>query len=126
MEELGRSESSEKTIAVLGDRWWPQTAKQEEDRTSKRFLCNIYGKTVMGAQMLAVSPSGAGTVLRLQRDAWSMVKWLRQANKWVHAPPPLTPTVAFDPWHASKPDAMTEMFLRKRGRTLQVTKCHET
>ena len=27
MEEFGRLESSEKTIAILGDRWWPQTAK---------------------------------------------------------------------------------------------------
>ena len=27
MEEFGKLESSEETIAVLGDRWWPQTAK---------------------------------------------------------------------------------------------------
>ena len=26
MEEFGRLESSEKTIAIPGDRWWPQTA----------------------------------------------------------------------------------------------------
>ena len=39
MEEFGRLESSEKTIAILGDRWWPQTAKQEGDRISKHFLC---------------------------------------------------------------------------------------
>ena len=25
MEEFGRLESSEKTIAILGIRWWPQT-----------------------------------------------------------------------------------------------------
>ena len=24
-------EASEKTIAILGDRWWPQTAKQKGD-----------------------------------------------------------------------------------------------
>ena len=35
MEEIGRPESSEKTIAILGDRWWPQTAKQDGDRISK-------------------------------------------------------------------------------------------
>ena len=29
MEAFGRLESSEKTIAILGDRWWPQTAKQD-------------------------------------------------------------------------------------------------
>ena len=45
MEEFGRLESSEKTIAIiLGDRWWPQTAKREEDRVHKRFLCNIWKK----------------------------------------------------------------------------------
>ena len=33
--EFGRPESSEKTIAILGDRWWPQTAKQDGDRISK-------------------------------------------------------------------------------------------
>ena len=32
MEEFGRLESSEKTIAILGDRWWPQTAIQDGDR----------------------------------------------------------------------------------------------
>ena len=41
MERFGRLESSEKTIAILGDRWWPQTAKQDGDRVSKQFLCNI-------------------------------------------------------------------------------------
>ena len=44
MEEFGRLESSEKTIAILGDRWWPQTAKQDGDRMSKQFLCNIWKK----------------------------------------------------------------------------------
>ena len=31
-------------------------------------------KIVMSAQMLEVSLSGVGTVLRLEREAWSMVK----------------------------------------------------
>ena len=39
MEEFGRLESSEKTIAILGDRWWPKTAKQDRDRIIKQFLC---------------------------------------------------------------------------------------
>ena len=30
--------SSEKTIAILGDSWSPQTAKQGNDDTSKTFL----------------------------------------------------------------------------------------
>ena len=42
MEESGRLESSEGTIAILGDRWWPQTAKQDGDRIIKQFLCNIW------------------------------------------------------------------------------------
>ena len=41
MEEFGRIESSEKTIASLGGRWWPQTAKQDGDRISKQFPCSI-------------------------------------------------------------------------------------
>ena len=36
-EEFGRLETSEKTVAILGDGWWPQTAKQEGDRISKQF-----------------------------------------------------------------------------------------
>ena len=44
MEEFGRLESSEKTIAILEDKWWPQTAKQDGDRTSKQFPCNIWKK----------------------------------------------------------------------------------
>ena len=35
----------------------------------------------MSNQMLEVSLLGVGTVLRLERDAWSMVKWLRQATQ---------------------------------------------
>ena len=42
MEEFGRLESSEKTIAIV-DRW-PQTAKQDGDRISKPFQCNIWKK----------------------------------------------------------------------------------
>ena len=31
IKEFSRLESSEKTIAILGDRWWPHTAKQDGD-----------------------------------------------------------------------------------------------
>ena len=34
----------------------------------------MYGKSVTSAPMLAVSLLGVGTALRLERDAWSMVK----------------------------------------------------
>ena len=47
MEKFGTLGASEKTIAILGDRWWPQTAKQEGDKISKRFstkylVCNLW------------------------------------------------------------------------------------
>ena len=41
MEKFRRLERSEKTIDILGDRWWPQTAKQDGDRISKLFLRSI-------------------------------------------------------------------------------------
>ena len=44
MKEFGKLESSEKTIATLGDRLWPQTAKQDGDGISKQFLCSIWKK----------------------------------------------------------------------------------
>ena len=43
MEECGKRESSEKTITLLVDRWWPQTAKQDGDRINKQSLCSIPG-----------------------------------------------------------------------------------
>ena len=33
--------SSEKTIAMLGDRWWPQAAKPEGDK-NRRKKCNVW------------------------------------------------------------------------------------
>ena len=42
VDKFGTLDSSEKTIAILGDRWWPQTAKQEGDKISKKFLYNIW------------------------------------------------------------------------------------
>ena len=44
LEEFGRLKSSEKTIATLGDRWWPQTAKLDGDGKSKQFLGSIRKK----------------------------------------------------------------------------------
>ena len=53
MEEFGRLESGEKTIAILGDRWWPQTVKQDGDRTNSFYV--RYGRSAMSAQMLEMS-----------------------------------------------------------------------
>ena len=38
MEKFSTLDISEKTIAILGHRWWPQTAKQEGDTISIKFL----------------------------------------------------------------------------------------
>ena len=47
MGKLGTLDSSEKIIAIIvGDRWRPQTAKQERDsKISKMFLMLSTGKT---------------------------------------------------------------------------------
>ena len=86
-------------ITILGDRWWPQTAKQEGDKIIEKFLCNIVQKRIERPKVGSVSiRSRNGTVsrkgcevngpmtqasnkcvpppimARLERDAWSMVK----------------------------------------------------
>ena len=42
MEEFGTVDSSEKTIAFLGDRCWPQAAKLEGDKISKKLICDMW------------------------------------------------------------------------------------
>ena len=42
MEKFGTLDHSEKTIAILGDRWWPQTAS-ERGKVSETFHV-IYDK----------------------------------------------------------------------------------
>ena len=34
VDKFGTLDSSERTIAILGERWWPQTAKQEGGKLS--------------------------------------------------------------------------------------------
>ena len=63
--------SSESVNAILGGRWWPQAAAQEGDNIAKRLYV-IYGNKVMSAPLLEVSLLGVGTVLRVERDAWSI------------------------------------------------------
>ena len=53
MEKFGTLDSSEKAIAILGDRWWPQKVKQHGDKISKKFGFYVtYGENVMSAQIL--------------------------------------------------------------------------
>ena len=42
----------------------------------------------MSVQMLEASLLGVGTVLRLEKDAWSNGQITKASNKWVHPPPP--------------------------------------
>ena len=72
VQKFGPIDGSKQTIAILGDRWRPQKAKREGDRVCKKWL-ETYGKIVLGAQLL-VSLLRVGTVLRLDLDAWPMVK----------------------------------------------------
>ena len=77
MEKRSTLDNSEKTIAILRDRWWPQTAKEEGDKGQQFFITYfevVHGKSVMSAQMLEVSLLGVETLLRLDRDAWSMAR----------------------------------------------------
>ena len=72
MEEFGRLESSEKTVAILGDRWWPQTVKQDGDRIIKQVLCNIWKKcndrpNVEDVSIRSRNGAPVGTVLRLEK-----------------------------------------------------------
>ena len=46
IEEFGTQNISEKAIAILGDRWWPQAAKQERDKSIKTFLCHIWKQSI--------------------------------------------------------------------------------
>ena len=87
MEKFGTLDSSEKTIAILGDRWWAQTAIWEGDKTSRKFLCNIWKKpnerpNVGGVSIKSrnVAPSRKGCMVNGQMT--------KASNKGVRLPPP--------------------------------------
>ena len=73
LEEFDRLESIEKTIAVSGDRWWPQTAKQDGVRINKQFIFSIREKR-------KERPNVGGVSIRIRygapsrNDAWSIFK----------------------------------------------------
>ena len=46
MEEFGTLDISEKTIAILGERWCPQAAKQGGNKSSGKFACNIWKQRI--------------------------------------------------------------------------------
>ena len=55
----------------------PPQVNSKGTREAKSFYVT-YGKNVMSARMLELSLLGVGTVLRLERDAWSMVKMTKE------------------------------------------------
>ena len=74
MEECDTLDSSEKTIVTLGEK---DGGHRRPNRKGIRLAKNnyvIYENSVLSAQMLEVSLLGVGTVLRPERDPWSMVK----------------------------------------------------
>ena len=87
LEEFCTLVSSEKTIAILGDRWWPQTAKQGGDRISKHFLCSTWKKR-------SEPPNVGGVSVRSGNDALSPKgcvvngQMTKASNKRVRCPPP--------------------------------------
>ncbi|CAB1111959.1 GT28 [Ectocarpus sp. CCAP 1310/34] len=55
--------NSEKTIAVIGDRWWAQEALEDGDKMCKKFLCSLWQKRGFGAYSKNPTEIGA-TVAR--------------------------------------------------------------
>ena len=84
MEKFGTIDSSEKTITTLliGDRWWPQTAKQEGiDKLKASYVILVHRNNVMSAQYIGgVSLLGVGTVLRPYRKGFVIVGELTPAS----------------------------------------------
>ena len=44
MGEFGTLDNRKKTIAILGDKWWPQMTKEEGDKMSKTKVCTLWKK----------------------------------------------------------------------------------
>ena len=84
------TDGSEKTITILGDRCWPQTAKQEGNKISKKFLCNVWKKgnerpNVGGVSIRCTNgaPSRKGRVVNGQMTEVSNER-VRPSSKWMH------------------------------------------
>ena len=70
-------DSSEKTMAIPGDRWWPKTATQEKQ---KKNPVQCMGENVTSAQMLEASLLEVGTLFHLERDAWPNGQMTKASN----------------------------------------------
>ena len=61
-------------MALLSEIEGGHTRRGKKGTILAEIFYVIYGSNVMSAQMLEVSLLGVGKVLRLEREAWSMVK----------------------------------------------------
>ena len=76
------------------DIWWPQSSERGRKYDKHDlFLCDIWKKNEMSAQMLEIPLLGVGTVLRLERDAWYMVVngQMTEATQQMSTPSPASP-----------------------------------
>ena len=73
MGKLGTLDSSERTIAILGDRWRPQTAKQQGGKMIKMFYAMHGKKRNERPKVGGVSSrsSNGGPVSKGMRGQWS-------------------------------------------------------
>ena len=55
MWQFGTLDSREKTIAILGNRWWPLAARQEGEKASRTFLRNVEKKRIERPNAAGVS-----------------------------------------------------------------------
>ena len=94
MEGFCRLESSEKTIAILGDNWWPQTAKQDGDRISKRFIWRKRNERPKDGDVSIRSRNGAPSRKRCVVNA----QMTKASNTCVPPPPPNAPLAITSPY----------------------------
>ena len=86
-EEFGTLGDSAKTIAIVGDRWWSQAAKQEGDTISETFPCNTW-------KQRNERPNVGGVSIRSRNDAPSRKgcvvndQMTKASNKGVRPPHP--------------------------------------
>ena len=58
----------------------PRRRPNRKETWQADFFHALCGRSVMSAQLLEVSLFGVGTVLRLERDAWSTVQMTETCN----------------------------------------------
>ena len=65
--------SGERTVAILGDRWWRQAAKQGGN-TNSHFFLFMHGRNVMSAKILQ------GSIRRMNGALYQKGTWSKAEN----------------------------------------------